>query len=137
MTYKEQLLDPRWQKKRLKILERDHWQCKSCGDTDSTLHIHHSSYGVLAWEVSDEDLITVCADCHSLKEYMKYNIGIYLKCGKVIKIIRGNGVLFVVSYTDGKEVGFHFFSNIDKEGVNYMLSIGNDILQEIISKLNA
>jgi len=31
MTYKEKLLDPRWQKKRLEVLERDGWACRALG----------------------------------------------------------------------------------------------------------
>lgn len=30
--YKEKLKDPRWQKKRLQIFERDDWCCQKCGD---------------------------------------------------------------------------------------------------------
>ncbi len=30
MTYAEQLKDPRWQKRRLEILQRDEWRCL-CG----------------------------------------------------------------------------------------------------------
>ena len=43
-TYSEKLKDPRWQKKRLEIFERDNWACKKCGDTDTTLHLHHLEY---------------------------------------------------------------------------------------------
>ena len=35
--YSQKLKDPRWQKKRLQILERDEWNCQICHDNESTL----------------------------------------------------------------------------------------------------
>lgn len=68
-TYSEKLKDPRWQKKRLEILERDNWECKSCSDTENTLHVHHKFYENKKepWEYDNECLITLCADCHILE----------------------------------------------------------------------
>lgn len=68
MTYKEQLKDPRWQKKRLEIMERDGWQCQCCFDRDNTLTVHHKKYdnGKMAWEYDNELLITLCEDCHTI-----------------------------------------------------------------------
>lgn len=65
-TYKEKLLDPRWQKKRLEIFERDKWTCRRCGDRESTLHVHHLRYhkGKEPWEYEDRILLTLCDDCH-------------------------------------------------------------------------
>ena len=40
-VYSEKLRDPRWQKRRLEILERDAWQCQACLSTAKTLHVHH------------------------------------------------------------------------------------------------
>lgn len=69
-TYSELLRDPRWQKKRLKILERDGWGCKSCGDKSSTLHVHHRNYlqGKKPWEYEDHWLVTLCINCHKEEE---------------------------------------------------------------------
>lgn len=64
--YSEKLKDPRWQKKRLEILERDKWTCRICEDTTSTLVVHHRDYlpGKEPWEYPDDLLITLCEDCH-------------------------------------------------------------------------
>jgi len=79
MTYKEQLLDPRWQKKRLSILERDDWRCQYCHDNKSTLMVHHLIYEhEFAWEADDDTLITLCNKCH--KEYHET----YASCEKII-----------------------------------------------------
>jgi len=66
MTYADKLKDPRWQKKRLAILERDGWKCMSCGDKESTLHVHHIFYlsGKEPWEIPNGLLITFCERCH-------------------------------------------------------------------------
>lgn len=66
MKYAEKLKDPRWQKKRLQILERDNWKCRACGTTEKTLHVHHIFYmqDTEPWDVHDGLLITFCKDCH-------------------------------------------------------------------------
>lgn len=65
-TYNELLRDPRWQKRRLDILNRDQFTCTQCGDKETELHIHHEYYtkGTLPWEYPDDGLITLCAHCH-------------------------------------------------------------------------
>ena len=65
--YIEKFKDPRWQKKRLQILERDNWVCQSCGDDISMLIVHHLSYDDEAegpWDYPDLLLITLCQECH-------------------------------------------------------------------------
>lgn len=66
MNYSDKLKDPRWQRKRLEILQRDNFTCWYCGDNKSTLHIHHETYfkNMEPWEIYDECLTTVCEDCH-------------------------------------------------------------------------
>jgi len=66
MTYREQLLHPNWQRKRLEILQRDEFRCQLCRDDDSTLHVHHKQYarGRLAWEYPNDELVTLCEGCH-------------------------------------------------------------------------
>lgn len=66
MTYSEKLKDPRWQKKRLEVFQRDGFACVACGDKSSTLHVHHWYYerGKDPWEAPDGDLETLCESCH-------------------------------------------------------------------------
>ena len=66
-TYSEKLKDPRWQKKRLKILNRDKFTCKLCGDTETTLHVHHKEYisGNDPWDYPNKLLVTICGHCHN------------------------------------------------------------------------
>lgn len=73
MTYADKLKSPKWQRKRLQVLERDNWTCKSCGDTETTLHVHHHIYnkGAEPWEYDDRLLTTYCEECHSMVETIK------------------------------------------------------------------
>jgi hypothetical protein len=64
--YWEKLCDPRWQKKRLEIMERDGFECTDCGGKTKTLNVHHKYYqkGLSPWEYPDESLTTLCEKCH-------------------------------------------------------------------------
>jgi hypothetical protein len=68
-AYLEKLKDPRWQKKRLRVLERDDWACRRCADTTQTLHVHHRVYvaGADPWDYSDAHLVTLCETCHAME----------------------------------------------------------------------
>ena len=66
MTYLEKLKHPNWQKKRLLILERDNFTCRYCSDKETELHIHHLKYHKNPWDAKDENLVTLCKDCHGL-----------------------------------------------------------------------
>lgn len=64
--YSELLKDPRWQKRRLEIMQRDNFTCQICGHSDKQLHVHHLCYDKykMPWEHDDDELITLCEDCH-------------------------------------------------------------------------
>lgn len=67
--YASALLDPRWQRKRLEIFQRDDWKCQHCGESDKTLHVHHRyeyRAGALPWDYHDHELQTLCVDCHAM-----------------------------------------------------------------------
>ncbi len=66
LTYAEQLKHPNWQKRRLEMLEASSWSCSDCGDTTTTLHVHHRRYikGRMVWEYEDKDLAVLCEVCH-------------------------------------------------------------------------
>jgi hypothetical protein len=67
-SYSELLKDPKWQEKRLRIMDRDHFRCRICNTNEVTLNVHHKKYikGKAPWEYSDADLLAVCEDCHLL-----------------------------------------------------------------------
>lgn len=61
--------DPRWQKKRLEIFERDKFTCIFCGCKDKTLHAHHLLYidNLKPWEYNEHLIVTLCEDCHEIE----------------------------------------------------------------------
>lgn len=65
-SYAEKLKDPKWQRARLKILERDKFSCRACFSQEKTLHVHHMYYkrNLEPWEYPPESLVTLCEDCH-------------------------------------------------------------------------
>lgn len=71
MTYSEKLKDPRWQKKRLQVLESAGWACQSCFDKEETLHVHHLRYHGEPWDAPNNELECLCATCHNFREGLK------------------------------------------------------------------
>jgi len=81
-NYYELLKDPRWQKKRLEVLDRAGFECENCGANDKTLHVHHRIYkkGYKPWDYGPCFLACLCEECHNeqsdLKEKFKDGFGL-------------------------------------------------------------
>lgn len=67
MKYSDKFLDPRWQKKRLEILDLRGWACEICCNKEETLHVHHSIYfsNLEPWEYETTHLRVLCGTCHT------------------------------------------------------------------------
>lgn len=65
-TYYEKLKDPRWQKKRLEVMADRFFSCEVCGDSESTLNVHHKEYfkDLEPWEYHKDQLACICENCH-------------------------------------------------------------------------
>ena len=65
-TYWEKLKDPRWQKLRLEVMQKNDFQCQICFDKESTLNVHHKEYfkGHEPWDYDSNQLIVMCENCH-------------------------------------------------------------------------
>lgn len=58
-------LDPvAYENLKQQVLRRDSWRCQSCG-TMSNLQVHHKRFRSQSGQDSEENLITLCARCHS------------------------------------------------------------------------
>lgn len=68
--YADKLRSPKWQKKRLDIMNRDSFQCVYCHDKETILNVHHDHYKGNPWEAGDDKLKTVCEHCH---QYVCHN----------------------------------------------------------------
>ena len=74
MTYAEKLRDPRWQRKRLEVFERDGFACQATGYTDQPLCVHHMRYHGEPWQAPNEELETLCMDVHQLIEPFAFSL---------------------------------------------------------------
>jgi len=48
----------------IEVLRRDGWRCQMCGRMDR-LEVHHIQFRSQAGDDSEENLITLCAQCHA------------------------------------------------------------------------
>jgi len=94
MEYAEKLKDPRWQKKRLQVFERDNWTCQICGNTKETLCIHHKYYekDKEPWDYEDDCYQTLCELCHGCKYRLDNNHYVMFDIDNEIKNIIYNGI---------------------------------------------
>jgi hypothetical protein len=121
LTYSQKLRNPKWQKKRLEILQRDKFTCQLCLDTETELQIHHKEYekGKEPWEYEPEQLTTLCRHCHNfVTEYSTYPYKI------IKKIFQGTPALLAIT-----EVGL----TID-HGDHY-ITISHFTLKEVVQTI--
>lgn len=85
-TYSQKLKDPRWQRKRLEIMNRDGWKCRNCGDEKSTLHVHHWFYYGEPWDADSKILSTLCETCHLYAESVIAAIKPFEYVGDLMKL---------------------------------------------------
>lgn len=95
MSYAEQLRHPNWQRRRLQILARDEWTCQGCLARDRELHVHHKTYvkGRLAWEYADEELQTLCKDCHQTRHELEQELKALL-----VEVCPGDAIELLTGY---------------------------------------
>ena len=75
ISYKDKLKDPRWQKKRLEIFERDSFECQCCLSDEKTLVVHHKKYTADPCDEPNKNLITLCERCHDMfhDKHLRYS----------------------------------------------------------------
>ena len=115
--YSEKLKDPRWQKKRLEIMQRDGFKCKWCGDGKNTLNIHHYAYSGEPWEVDNNELVTICRHCHLIIETVytkkvKVDFISWIGNNESIKIC-----LIKLENDDKYDVNKVFYNDIDRSSI--------------------
>jgi len=90
--------DPRWQKKRLEVMEGSGFRCERCGRDDLTLHVHHTYYetGYMPWEYPDSSLYVLCENCHELADELRNAVKVAV--GQLLPV---SGFQEVLGYIDG------------------------------------
>ena len=55
---------PDWEFRRKRILERDHYECQKCGESEEELHVHHKKPIEKGGIHTPNNLICLCWHCH-------------------------------------------------------------------------
>jgi len=87
-NYTEQFKSPEWQKKRLKIMDRDDFSCRICGTKTETLNVHHIFYEPhkSVWDYDDGILITLCENCHNY-QHENNNFTLIKSTARIISLL--------------------------------------------------
>jgi formate-dependent nitrite reductase cytochrome c552 subunit len=120
--YSEKLQHPLWQQRRMTILNRDQFTCQKCGDKETNLHVHHKKYSGEPWEAPDNDLETLCKDCH--KVITVINRGISGEVKSILKVTRSE---FEKMFVAKMENGTVFIMNVQVGDVNILSFLPNEI----------
>lgn len=136
-TYSAKLRKPQWQKKRLKILERDNYACRLCGDTYTELQIHHLEYSKTGnpWDVEDRALTTLCCHCHAATEFLKKEVSVSVATINARKINGQNEVLAVHAINKGVELVYLFL--IVENSIDWKFTLQCNTLDAIYSLVHS
>ena len=74
LSYADKLKDPRWQKRRLEVMERDSWTCVRCRSSTRTLNVNHLVYTGEPWDAPGHALETLCEVCHGERSALEKQI---------------------------------------------------------------
>ena len=93
--YWELLRDPRWQKKRLEVMEKAGFACQHCDSKTKTLNVHHGYYakGKMPWEYEIDSLECLCEECHESFQEVKRIIDLVIGIMGTINYSRTLGYL--------------------------------------------
>ena len=75
-SYSDKLKDPRWQKKRLEVLQSAGFRCESCFTIEDALNVHHIYYEKdrAPWDYSDDAYLVLCDKCHKRWHNLKFGL---------------------------------------------------------------
>lgn len=91
LSYAEKLKSPKWQKKRLEILNLKGFKCEACGDEENQIQVHHRFYlkGREPWQYDNDVFQVLCEKCHEkLHAKDKQELIITLEEEKLLSLIR-------------------------------------------------
>ena len=87
-AYWEKLKDPRWQRRRLEIMQRADFSCEECAAKTKTLNVHHKIYrkGADPWDYIDDELACLCEDCHEQWHLYKDRLALLLSYVQLVDL---------------------------------------------------
>lgn len=128
-TFWEKYKDPRWQRRRLEVMQNVGFCCEGCGSDSKTLNVHHKLYrkGHEPWEYNDLELMCLCEGCHEHWHWLKENFNVALQ------YIDLDSYREVVGYAIGvglrtahPETEVHFKSPEGKRGIARALNLTDE-----------
>lgn len=133
MGYTEKLKNPKWQRRRLEILQRDEFRCRLCNDDKTELHVHHKKYNGDPWDSEDDDLVTVCKYCHlvyeSVKEFYK-NVSLYK-----VKRTATDVALHLTAFGIDEEYRWVIFYYYQDEVLRYQHALTDNVVKYLFEDL--
>jgi hypothetical protein len=110
----EKYKHPKWQEKRLAIMQRANFRCEHCDEAGKTLNVHHSYYerGFDPWDYPDASLHCLCESCH--KEFDELRKDINRQIGRLD------------SYQLGEMLGFARGLELERNENGVSLKADND-----------
>lgn len=133
-TFWEKYKDPRWQRKRLVVMENANFCCEGCGSDSKTLNVHHKLYrrGHDPWDYSDSELMCLCEACHQSWHWVKENFNVSLQYMDFAAYREVVGYAIGVSLRSANaEVEVYFKSEEGKRGAARALNISDEKISEV------
>jgi hypothetical protein len=77
----EKYKDPRWQRRRLEVMQNANFCCEGCASAEKSLNVHHKFYrrGRDPWQYNDYELMCLCEECHETWHWVKENFNVALQ----------------------------------------------------------
>ena len=131
-SYSEKLQNPKWQRKRLEVFERDNYTCQLCNDTETMLQVHHKKYAGNPWDVPLKDLITYCKHCHAVIEDKneERNYIFHILKRSFPELNRTMVCIFYVSPDNSNHVDFYCY-NESTSNAEYLITLTANSIEDI------
>lgn len=117
-TYYEKLKSPKWQKKRLEILDLRGFKCEICQDKDSQLHVHHKIYkkGLTPWGYPNHNYAVLCDDCHKNSHEVIDLFNDFMGCLDVNGFFDQKNILaFMYAFVQIEDLDGHEFGSLHEK----------------------
>jgi hypothetical protein len=134
-TYSEKLQDPRWQKKRLEVFNRDEFTCQLCTDKKTMLHVHHKSYKPQSepWEYELDNFQTLCESCHYvIEEFKKEDYLTFIK-GFKRGDVNSRHWLFIHAWDEKRKIDMVEMFVVEHGEVDFLMVLPRQILNDLMS----
>lgn len=138
-SYSEKLRDPRWQRKRLEVMDRDRFRCRRCECSSKTLNVHHLIYrkGAEPWDYPSDHLLTLCEECHAYVESEEVRLVLSLVAVSRIppKVLDDLMLSLLVAAERIDFSRFQFeFAGVRESVASSMLMTARDIMRDVAIK---